>query len=218
MAIITLTGPTCAGKSTLERVLQQMGCGRAISHTTRAPRAGEVDGEHYHFVTEEQFQVAASTGAFVEQVELGALRYGMSRDAIRAAQTVAKHTAIVVDPHGAAQIRSFARLEGIAVAPVWIDCSLKEQAKRFIARLAGDMLIGKDAIGPYTERLQLMLGDEVRWRKDAFKDLGGDYAMHLRSDGSESVEELATKVLRIAELADLLADKSTPFNIDPLMY
>jgi guanylate kinase len=53
--LITLTGPSCAGKTTLEDRLIKAGFDRVISNTTRAPRRGEIDGVHYHFRTPEWF-------------------------------------------------------------------------------------------------------------------------------------------------------------------
>ena len=53
-------GPSGVGKGTLiASALRKFGpskLGFAVSHTTRAPRPGEVDGEHYHFVSNDQFQ------------------------------------------------------------------------------------------------------------------------------------------------------------------
>lgn len=55
--IFVVTAPSGAGKTSLVgAVIEQMGAGsRAVSHTTRVPRKGEKDGEHYYFVEEEAF-------------------------------------------------------------------------------------------------------------------------------------------------------------------
>lgn len=167
MAIVTITGPTCAGKSTLESQLQLRGFGRAISHTTRMPRVGEVNGVHYHFVTDFEYDRLKSEGAFIEVIEFGTRRYAMSSAALLAAQNAREHVAIVVEPHGAAQILDFCDAHGLRSLAVWIDCDPKVQAQRYVMRQASDMMIGKESVGAHAERLALMLTEEVKWREAA---------------------------------------------------
>jgi guanylate kinase len=200
MAIITLTGPTCAGKSTIEAQLQALGCGRAISHTTRAPRAGEVDGNQYHFVSPQRFDQLDAEGAFVEKVEFGTNRYGMSKAALDTAYRAGQHVVIVVDPHGAEQILQYAWRQDYKTLAVWVDCGPEEQARRWVSRLAGDMLIGKEAVGPYAERLALMLTDEVRWRRDAFGWFIGShhsyrYGMKVDNENGKQPSQIAKDIL-----------------------
>src|SRR6516165_9094329 len=67
--LVVLSGPSGSGKSTLvERTLAQgdLRVRRSISATTRSPRPGEVDGEHYHFWSEAQFDEAIKQGRFLE--------------------------------------------------------------------------------------------------------------------------------------------------------
>lgn len=204
--IITLTGPTAAGKSTVEAELAKLGCGRAISHTTRHPRVGEVNGREYHFVNEVQFADLEEHGEFIEVIDLGTRRYAMSQTALRAASRDFRHTVIVVEPHGAQQIHAFCRKHRIPSMPVWISCSEATQAHRWVMRLAGDLVIGKEAVGVYAERLALMLTVETDWRRDAglgFVDLDGSlsYELCLSSEKS-SAAALAQVILKQAELSE----------------
>lgn len=199
MAILTITGPTAAGKSTIERELRQLGCANAISHTTRLPRAGEQSGIHYHFVTDFEYDRLKSEGEFVEAITFGTRRYAMSKTALRLAVTQAENVVIVVDPHGASQIRWFAQGQGIPVQSIWIDCAPVEQSRRWVARLASDLIIGKEAVGAYAERLGLMLTEEAIWRRDAAAGCieagGAKYDIQIRSDG-DSPLKLAKFILR----------------------
>jgi guanylate kinase len=199
MSVITLTGPTCAGKSTIERELQRLGCGRAISHTTRAPRAGEKDGHHYFFIDDVEYDRLATAGAFVETVELGTRRYAMSKMALKQAQQISLNVAIVVEPHGAAQIRKYCLANDMPVFSVWVDCGAAEQARRFLARMTGDMVIGKETIRAYEERLQLMLTEEASWRARAAINviMHGEANYDKRIDSSEryAPKELAGLIL-----------------------
>lgn len=203
MTVVTITGPTGAGKSTIERELHRLGFGAAISHTTRLPRIGEHNGEHYHFVTDFEFDRLNSEGQFIETNELGTRRYAKSKSALRAALEPAKHVAIVVDPNGAAQIHAFCRDSGIPVFGVWVDCDPTEQARRWVMRFASDMIVGKEAVGSYAERLSLMLTEEVRWRAAAASGRIGaqnlspySYSLMLRNSNSEDPRQLALQVLR----------------------
>lgn len=51
--LVTLTGPSCTGKSTVARKLVELGFVELISTTTRTPRQGEVEGVHYYFRSKE---------------------------------------------------------------------------------------------------------------------------------------------------------------------
>lgn len=191
--IITLTGPSCAGKSTLEAALTKLGVGRAISHTTRTPRAGEVDGVQYHFVSQEAFDEMNARGDFVEAVTFGGQSYALSGASLEVARHSFEHTVIVVEPHGAQQIHNFCRKHEIDSTSIWVDCDRKVQAQRWIARLMEDIASGKDVAGPYTDRLHMMLSEEVQWRA---KRTTSPFSYHLDVDTSRMTpENLARDVL-----------------------
>jgi guanylate kinase len=185
--IVTLTGPTCSGKTTVEAELQKRGFGRAISHTTRPMRSGEVDGTHYHFVTEAEYDHLDRSGKFIETVAFGTAKYAMSGVALQTALIQSDNVAIVVEPHGAHQIHTYCGENGIDAYAVWIDCSPRVQARRWLDRLLGDLLIGKDVTDAYAARLEAMLSVEVEWRQDTKADpiiehpVSMDYALHLNS-------------------------------------
>lgn len=70
--IVVLTAPSGAGKTTIaRRVLEEMPKVRfSVSATTRAPRPGEEDGTHYHFISEEDFRRCITEGTLVEYEEV----------------------------------------------------------------------------------------------------------------------------------------------------
>jgi guanylate kinase len=199
--IITLTGPSGAGKSTIERELQALGCGRAISHTTRHPRIGEENGNHYHFVDRRAFEFMEEQGDFVEVINLGSRRYGMSKRALEIAQrdAVTGHAVIVVEPEGAAQIRGHCLANSIPVRSVWVDCGPLQQAERFMKRVTEDLLIGQSAVQAHAERLALMLSTEVGWRLMADEGWIGSseflYDHKIDSADHSTPRELALEVL-----------------------
>ena len=199
--IVTLTGPTCGGKSTLERALQARGFGRAISHTTRAPRAGEVDGEHYHFVSDDEFVAAQARGDFIEVIDLGTRRYAMSAQSLQAAASKG-HVVIVVEPHGAGQIADYCRANGLERVGFWVDCDEKVQAQRWVDRVRADASRGESAWHDAYERLSLMLTVEQKWIHDVAMLNGSEahpnlYEAYIDST-SATPEDLAQQVEEFA--------------------
>lgn len=82
---IVISGPSGAGKSTiLKRLFDEYPdrFGFSVSHTTRAPRAGEENGREYHFVTKQDFQHLVDNEGFVEHAQFGGNSYGTSIKAI----------------------------------------------------------------------------------------------------------------------------------------
>ena len=81
-----LSGPSGVGKGTLYNMLfnRHPECFTlSVSHTTRAPRAGEQDGVNYHFVPMQDFEDLISKDGFVEHAQFGGNRYGTSKKAIK---------------------------------------------------------------------------------------------------------------------------------------
>ncbi|CAH0561850.1 unnamed protein product [Brassicogethes aeneus] len=83
---IVLFGPSGSGKSTLiKRIMKDFPnkFGFSISHTTRKPRPGEVNGVHYHFTNPEEFQNNIDNGLFIESAIFGKNMYGTSKKAVK---------------------------------------------------------------------------------------------------------------------------------------
>ncbi|XP_020893204.1 thioredoxin domain-containing protein 3 homolog isoform X2 [Exaiptasia diaphana] len=83
---LVLCGPSGCGKSTLLRKLftdypKQFGF--SVSHTTRAPRPGEVNGKDYHFTDRETMTNSISSGNFIESTEYNMNLYGTSKKAVQ---------------------------------------------------------------------------------------------------------------------------------------
>jgi guanylate kinase len=96
--LFVVSGPSGAGKDTLvEALLGTVPRLRySISATTRAPRAGERDGEHYFFVTKEQFESRCGAGAMLETREYNGNLYGTPRDYIE--RTIAGGDDVILKP------------------------------------------------------------------------------------------------------------------------
>ena len=75
---LILVGKAASGKDHLRKRLMDKGLNYGISHTTRPPRDGEVDGQDYHFVTEEEFLSIIDQGDMVEYQQFIGWYYGMA--------------------------------------------------------------------------------------------------------------------------------------------
>ncbi|XP_033961002.1 guanylate kinase isoform X2 [Pseudochaenichthys georgianus] len=95
---VVFSGPSGAGKSTLLKKLMKeydIVFGFSVSHTTRNPRPGEVNGKDYHYVTREAMQKAIDKGEFIENAVFSGNMYGTSKAAVQAVQ--AKNLICILD-------------------------------------------------------------------------------------------------------------------------
>jgi guanylate kinase len=108
--LLILSSPSGAGKSTLARKLMAWDANLAfsVSATTRAPRAGEVDGREYYFKTRVQFEDMVAAGDMLEHAEVFGNLYGSPRAPIEAAMAAGRDTIFDIDWQGGQQIRSSA--------------------------------------------------------------------------------------------------------------
>ncbi len=109
------TGKTSLVKALLERLTD---LAVSVSHTTRNPRPGEKDGQHYHFTDRDTFVQMVAEGAFIEHAEVFGHLYGTSQRAV-ADQLAAGHDVLLeIDWQGALQVRRlFAQAVLIFILP-----------------------------------------------------------------------------------------------------
>lgn len=108
--LFIVSGPSGSGKTTLiERVRGQLGpigitLHFSVSHTTRKPRTGEVEGKSYYFVSHEQFDAMVERGEFLEWAHVHEQRYGTSRAEVVARLNRGEDVILDIDYQGARQI------------------------------------------------------------------------------------------------------------------
>jgi guanylate kinase len=106
-SLFIVAAPSGAGKTSLVNALvaQQADIALSISHTTRAARAGEVDGKDYFFVTPEHFIAMQGEGAFLESATVFDNAYGTSSDAVFEQLKAGIDVILEIDWQGAEQVR-----------------------------------------------------------------------------------------------------------------
>ena len=106
--LFVVSAPSGAGKSTLCDALRQTpDFVYSVSCTTRSPRAGEIDGEDYHFLAEADFLARVAAGEFLEYAEVHGKYYGTLRDPILSNLQNGVDVLIDIDTQGATAIRAF---------------------------------------------------------------------------------------------------------------
>jgi guanylate kinase len=108
--LIILSSPSGAGKSTLARRLMAWDptISFSVSATTRAPRAGEVAGRDYHFVSEPDFKRMVADGEMLEHAHVFGNFYGSPKGPVQKAIDGGADVLFDIDWQGAQQIQKSA--------------------------------------------------------------------------------------------------------------
>jgi len=106
--LLVISAPSGTGKTTLCRLLmdQFKGISYSVSHTTRKPRAGEVHGTDYYFVSVEEFERMIANQELVEWAKVHDNYYGTSLGFIRQSIDQGRDILLDIDVQGAANIRA----------------------------------------------------------------------------------------------------------------
>lgn len=105
---VVVSGPSGTGKSTLLKKLFAEfpdRFGFSISNTTRKPRAGEVDGEHYHFVEVDQFKKLIEEEKFIEWAQFSGNYYGTTIKAVKDVSDKGKQCILDIDMQGVKSVK-----------------------------------------------------------------------------------------------------------------
>ena len=174
--VFVVSGPSGAGKDTLvEALVERMPRLRySISATTREPRAGERDGEHYFFLTREEFERRLAARELLESREYGGNLYGTPRDYIE--RSVAEGDDVILKPevNGALAVKAaYADAVLIFVVPDRFS-HLRE---RLLARrtetneeIAGRLEIGHREM-TFVRKFDYLVVNEQNRQEEAVRDL-----------------------------------------------
>jgi guanylate kinase len=106
-ALYIVSAPSGAGKTSLVSKLLDADelVKKSVSYTTRAPRPGEENGRHYHFVGVEEFERMRARGEFLETALVHGNHYGTSRHTVETECAAGADVLLEIDWQGAAQVR-----------------------------------------------------------------------------------------------------------------
>jgi guanylate kinase len=139
--LLVLAGPAGSGKTTLcERmVAETAGFSRVVTTTTREPRPGEVNGIHYHFFSDEEFDQRLAADEFLEwaRVHTADRRYGTLASSVLEPLKTGRSLIINVDVQGVGNFRRAAGetpLLAHHMGTVYIDVPISELRQRLVGR------------------------------------------------------------------------------------
>lgn len=177
--LIVVSGPSGAGKNTLiNSVIPSIpNLQYSVSATTRKPRAGEIDGVDYFFVSDEEFDQMITDGEFLEWAEFVGNRYGTPKTFVQEKINQGKTVIMDIDIQGAQQVRQ-RMAEAVFVfllPPTW-----EELRNRLIKR-------GKDPEEAITKRLEV-----------SFTELSNivDYDYFIINDQLENATERLETIIK----------------------
>jgi len=106
--LFIIAAPSGAGKTSLVNALLERDprLVLSISHTTRAARPGEIDGQHYHFVTPSEFKQMVDAGEFMEHARVFDHYYGTNRKSVAHQLEQGRDVVLEIDWQGARQVHS----------------------------------------------------------------------------------------------------------------
>jgi guanylate kinase len=163
-----ISAPSGAGKSSLINALlaeeRSWDVQVSVSHTTRAPRVGENNAEHYHFVDVDNFKSLIKDNAFFEWAEVFGNYYGTSRITIEQALQQGTDIFLDIDWQGAQQVREMMpEAVGIFVLPPnrdELESRLNKRGQDSSEIIAKRMAQAQSEMSHYNEYDYLIINDD----------------------------------------------------------
>ena len=174
--LLVVSGPSGSGKTTLcRRLADEKRARYSISCTTRAPRPGEVDGEHYHFLSTGSFEEKIAAGEFLEHARVHGNFYGTLKSEVTKPLAEGVDVVMDIDVQGAAKIRE---CEDLEIKRALVDLFVMPPSREeLLARLAGR---GTDSQETIDLRMKNALEEVAFWRDYSYQLLSStpdeDYA------------------------------------------
>jgi guanylate kinase len=140
-SLYIVSAPSGAGKTSLVSKLLAADplVKKSVSFTTRAPRPGEVDGQHYHFVSPEAFEHMRAGGELLESALVHGNHYGTSRKTVETVCATGSDVLLEIDWQGAAQIRKL-KPEAVAIFVLPPSISALEERLRGRAQDSAEVI------------------------------------------------------------------------------
>ena len=194
-----LSSPSGAGKSTLSRSLLEKddNISMSVSMTTREPRPGEVDGVHYNFTSEDEFDALVAADGFLEYATVFENSYGTPAEPVEAALRNGKDVLFDIDWQGTQQLnqRVGADLVRIFILPPSKEellNRLKSRAQDSDEVVAKRMAKANSEISHWAEYDYVIINDDLKAAEaELFTILNAERMKRARQSGlSDFVSEL----------------------------
>jgi guanylate kinase len=202
--LFILAAPSGAGKSSLIKALLEKNSHKtlypmqvSVSHTTREPRPGEVNGQHYHFVDRETFEQNIADNVFFEWAKVFGNYYGTSRVTIEQTLHRGIDVFLDIDWQGARQVKELLPdTTTIFILPPSIDTL----HQRLVSR-------GQDGADVIASRMQTAVEEMSHYHEFDYVIVNDDFAKSLAElEAIVCAQRLRSEkqALRFAHLMDTL--------------
>lgn len=195
-----VSAPSGAGKTSLVKALvgaQPEAIRVSVSHTTRAMRPGEVDGEHYNFVDRPTFEAMLANGAFLEHAQVFGNYYGTARAWVEEQLERGQDVVLEIDWQGARQVRAaWPQSVGVFILPPSrdeLERRLRRRGQDDDATIARRMREAVSEISHYGEYEYLVVND-------VFERALGDLGVIVRARRLRRAAQLPRLQACLAEL------------------
>ena len=179
--LVTLTAPTCAGKNFLLEALVKIGFERIVSTTDRAPRAGEVEGVHYNFISTEQSRLLEVNNMFAELVTYNGTRYGVTHAEMNRKMTGSKPPVVILEPCGLRIYSEYCKAHNWELISIYVSTEEHIRLQRLTARTVADIMSVIEAgatvnavtnvVEANNKRMKAIFDDERTWPTEHKWDL-----------------------------------------------
>jgi guanylate kinase len=180
--LFIISGPSGAGKGTLVREL----LGRvadawvSISVTTRNPRQAEVEGRHYFFASDAEFDRLIESDGLLEWAVVHGNRYGTPREAVESQVACGKQVILEIDPQGAFQVKSLVADSVLVfvMPPSWEELQrrLEDRGSETKTQVETRLVTAKHELELVGEYDHVVLNDDVSRATDELVAIVDSYA------------------------------------------
>ena len=178
--LFVISAPSGAGKTTVVQALRKTGnFFYSVYCTTRAPRGGEIDGMHYHFLSHADFLAKLEQGDFLERAQVHGDYYGTFREPVLSNLKNGVDVLIDIDTQGAATIRnSEDPIVQQALADIFImPPDVEELRRRLMKR-------GTETAQQIESRLATAMREMELWRDYRYTIVSGSVEEDLENVGN----------------------------------
>lgn len=162
--ILLISAPSGAGKTTVAEgmITTSPNLRRVTTCTTRPPRAGEVPGRDYHFLTPEEFASRQAGGEFLEQATVYGKSYGTLKRSVHELLEAGQDVLLNIDVQGAERVRLEAQSDAVLARALVTVFLTPPTLKELEGRLRGR---GSDAEDVIQQRLESARAEAARWQE-----------------------------------------------------
>lgn len=168
--ILILSSPSGAGKTTLTRMLLQrheLDLSLSISVTTRARRSSEVDGIHYRFIKQRQFEALRDTGDLLEWAEVHGNYYGTPREPVDQILSQGRDVLFDIDYQGTQQVKAKSGMDVVTIfilppSMAELQARLERRAEDPPETIARRLSNARNEIQRWTQYDYVLINDDIQ--------------------------------------------------------